>query len=81
MNTTKNPPFGDQDLAFQTHALQMILFGPFYVRTQHCYGSLQNRVLTFIIIIILSKKYLLLLLLLTDLNPSDLFAYQIIYHY
>ena len=24
-----------------THALQIILFGPFYVRTQHCYGSLQ----------------------------------------
>ena len=24
--------------AFQTHALQMILLGPFYVRTQHCYG-------------------------------------------
>ena len=37
----KNPPFGDQGLAFQTHALQMILFGSFYVRTQHCYGSLQ----------------------------------------
>ena len=37
----KNPPFGDQGLAFQTYALQMILFGPFYVRTQHCYGSLQ----------------------------------------
>ena len=28
-------------LAFQTHALQMILFGPFYMRTQHYYGSLQ----------------------------------------
>ena len=41
MNTTKNPSFGDQGLAFQTHALQMILFGPFYVRTQHCYGSLR----------------------------------------
>ena len=37
----KNPPLGDQGLAFQTHALQMILFGPFYVQTQHCYGSLQ----------------------------------------
>ena len=34
MNTTENPPFGDQGLAFQTHALQMILFGPFYVRPQ-----------------------------------------------
>ena len=41
MNTMKNPPFGDQGLGFQTHALQMILFGPFYVRTQHYYGSLQ----------------------------------------
>ena len=29
MNTMKNPPSGDQGLAFQTHALQMILFGPF----------------------------------------------------
>ena len=37
----KNPPFGDQGLAFQTHALQIILFGPFYVRTQYCYDSLQ----------------------------------------
>ena len=34
MNTTKNPLSGDWDLAFQTHALQMILFGPFYVRPQ-----------------------------------------------
>ena len=46
MNTTKNPPSGDQGLVFQTHALQMILFRPFYVRTQYSYGSLQNRVLT-----------------------------------
>ena len=29
MNTTENPPPGDQGLAFQTHALQMILSGPF----------------------------------------------------
>ena len=35
------PPTSDQGLAFQTHALQMILFGPFYVQTQHYYGSLQ----------------------------------------
>ena len=41
MNSTKNPPPSDQGLAFQTHALQMILFGPFYVRTQRCYGSLR----------------------------------------
>ena len=34
MNTTENPPPGDQGLAFQTHALHMILFGPFYVWTQ-----------------------------------------------
>ena len=34
MNTMKNPPSGDQGLAFQTHAQQMILFGPFYVRPQ-----------------------------------------------
>ena len=27
------PPSSDQGLAFQTHALQMILFGPFLVRT------------------------------------------------
>ena len=50
MNTTENPPPGDQGLAFQTHALQMILFGPFYVRTQYCFGSSQNRVLTIIYI-------------------------------
>ena len=29
MDITKNPPPDDQGLAFQTHALQMILFGPF----------------------------------------------------
>ena len=32
MNTTKNPPPIDQGLAFQTHALQMTLFGPSRVR-------------------------------------------------
>jgi len=41
MYTTKNPPSGDWDLVFQIHALQMILFGPFYIRTQHSYGSLR----------------------------------------
>ena len=35
----EKPPSGDQGLAFQTHALQMILIGPFYVRTQYYYGS------------------------------------------
>ena len=34
----KNPSPVDQGLAFQTHALQMILLGPFCVRTRHCYG-------------------------------------------
>ena len=29
MDITKNPPPSDQGLTFQTHALQMILFGPF----------------------------------------------------
>ena len=38
MNATKNPPPVDQGLAFQTHALQMILLGPFHVRIRHCYG-------------------------------------------
>ena len=37
MNTTKNPPPVDQGLAFQTHALQMILLGHFHVRTRHRY--------------------------------------------
>ena len=32
--TVKNPLSCDQGLAFQTYALQMILFGPFYMRTQ-----------------------------------------------
>ena len=41
MKITKNPPPSDQGLAFQTHALQMMLFGSFYVRTQHRYGSLR----------------------------------------
>ena len=39
-------PSGVQGLAFQTHALQMILFGPFYVRAQYRVGSFPNRVLT-----------------------------------
>ena len=34
----KNPSPIDQGLAFQTHVLQMILLGPFYVRTRRCYG-------------------------------------------
>ena len=34
----KNPSPVDQGLAFQTHALQMILLGPFHVRIRHCYG-------------------------------------------
>ena len=38
MNATKNPPPVDQGLAFQTHALQMILLGPFYGRTRRYYG-------------------------------------------
>ena len=37
----KNPPPDDQGLAFQAHALQMILFELFYVRTQHYYDSLR----------------------------------------
>ena len=37
----ENPPSSDWGLAFQTHALQMILFGPFYVQTQYRVGSLQ----------------------------------------
>ena len=40
------PPSGDQGLAFQTHALQMILFGPLYVRTQYYLGVVTNCVLT-----------------------------------
>ena len=35
------PPSGDQGLAFQIHALQIILFGPFYMQIQHYYGLLQ----------------------------------------
>ena len=36
------PPFGDQGLAFQIHALQIILFGHFYVRTQYYFGVVTN---------------------------------------
>ena len=35
----EKPPPGDQSLAFQTHALQMTLYGSFYVRIQPCCGS------------------------------------------
>ena len=44
------PPFDDQGLAFQTHALQMILFGPFHVRTQYHFWVVTNCVLTVYII-------------------------------
>ena len=37
----ENPPSGNWGLAFQTHALQMTLFRPFYERAQHCCGSLR----------------------------------------
>ena len=37
----EKPLSGDQGLAFQTHALQVILFGPFYVWIQYHFGSLQ----------------------------------------
>ena len=50
MNTTENPPPGDQGLAFQTHALQMILYGPPYVRAQHRYGSSRIESLQYIIL-------------------------------
>ena len=36
------PLSGDQGLAFQTHALQIILFGHFYVRTQYYFGVVTN---------------------------------------
>ena len=35
------PPFGDQGLAFQTHALQIILFGPSTCEPNIILGSLQ----------------------------------------
>ena len=40
------PPFGDQGLAFQTHALQMILFGPFLRANPTLSRVVTNRVLT-----------------------------------
>ena len=40
------PPFGDQALAFQAHALQIILFGLFNARTQYHFGVVTNWVLT-----------------------------------
>ena len=39
------PPFDDQGLAFQTHALQIILFGPFNAWTQYHFGVVTNWVL------------------------------------
>ena len=53
------PPSSDQGLAFQTHALQMKLFGPFYMRTQYHFGSLQIVSLhfpTWNITLLLNKK-------------------------
>ena len=41
MNTMKNPPSGNQGLAFQTHALQMTLFGPFSRANPTLLGSLR----------------------------------------
>ena len=61
MNAMKNPPPIDQGLAFQTHALQMILLGPFCVRTQHYYGpprivTLQQPIIIFFIVLNLDVK-------------------------
>ena len=56
MNAMKNPPPIDQGLAFQTHALQMILLGPFCVRTQHCYGPPRIVTLHYLIKIKIEKK-------------------------
>ena len=42
------PPFGDQGLAFQTHALQIILFGALNVRTQYHFGVVTNWVPTYL---------------------------------
>ena len=50
MNTTENPPPGDQGLAFQTHALQMILFGPFLRANPTLLQVVTKRVLTKLII-------------------------------
>ena len=52
----ENPPSGDWGLTFQTHPLQMILFGPFYVRTQHSYGSLRIVSLHLYIVVMTLKK-------------------------
>ena len=41
-----NPLFGDQGLTFQTHALQMILFGPFLRANPKLLRFVTNRVLT-----------------------------------
>ena len=51
----KNPLPGDQGLAFQTHALQMILLGPYYVRTRHCYGP--PRIVSLQLVLNLGKKF------------------------
>ena len=44
-----NPPSGDQDLAFQTHALQMILFRYFLCANPISYWVVRNCVLTIFI--------------------------------
>ena len=44
------PPSGDQGLAFQTHALQMILFGPFLRANPISFWVITNWVLTFSIL-------------------------------
>ena len=61
MNATKNPSPVDQGLAFQTHALQMTLFGPSRVRTRHSYGpprivSLHQQYQNSISVIYVTKK-------------------------
>ena len=55
MNTMKNLPSGDQGLVFQTHALQMILFGPFTCDPK-LLQFVTNRVLTVGIFIIEKKN-------------------------
>ena len=62
MNATKNPLPVDQGLAFQTHALQMILLGPFHVRIRHRYGpprivSLHQDMLVGIVYVVSSEGH------------------------
>ena len=67
MNNLTKPPPGKHDLAFRSHSLQMILYGPIRARTQLYCGLTQNVTLHvsilnfYLLIVFFDNDYLLII--------------------